>query len=218
MTRRLRIQWAPGEKVTARLSMPAQPRPVGILLAHGAGAGQDHPWMVTMRDYLASSGFPTMTFNYAYTEAGRKGPDRPPKLLAVHGAAADRLAGYVDSVVLAGKSMGGRIASHLVGDTGWPAAAMVYLGYPLVAMGKSEPRPVDHLHRIQVPQLFISGTRDRLGPSQLIGSLARSVPDGRRVSVAHGDHSLRLPKSAGRTNDQVLADVAGMIADWILKR
>ncbi len=215
MTRRLRIEWAPGEKVTGRLAMPRHGGGTGVLLAHGAGAGQDHPWMVTARDHLASSGFPTLTFNYAYTQAGRRGPDRPPKLLAVHRAAADRLAAYVDHVVLAGKSMGGRIGSHLVGDEGWPARGLVYLGYPLVPLGKDSPRPTEHLLRIEVPQLFVAGSRDRLGPPSLIGPLARKVPSGARHVVDDGDHSLRVPKRAGRNNDEVLEDVMHVVAEWI---
>ena len=215
VARRLRIEWAPGEKVTARLEMPENAGPVGILLAHGAGVGQDHPWMATMRGLLARQGYPTMTFNYAYSEAGRRAPDRAPKLLAVHAAAADRLATYVSSVVLAGKSMGGRVASHLAGDEDWPAEALVYLGYPLVPFGKGEPRPVDHLDRIGVPQLFVSGAKDRLGPRELIAPLADSLRAADLIVVEDGDHSLRVPKRAGRTNEQVLADVAGMVGVWL---
>ena len=215
MARRLRIEWSPGEKVTGRLAMPKRPRSLGVLLAHGAGVGQDHPWMVAARNHLASSGFPTLTFNYAYTEAGRRGPDRPPKLLAVHRAAADRLATYVDQVVLAGKSMGGRIGSHLVGDDGWPARGLVYLGYPLVPKGKGDPRPTEHLLRIEVPQLFVAGSRDLLSPPALIGPLARAVPSGTRLVVDDGDHSLRVPKRAGRTNDEVLDDVMNVVARWL---
>ncbi len=140
MTRRLVIKWAPGEKVTARLAIPEGESPVGILVAHGAGAGHDHPFMTALRDSLVSAGLTTMTFNYAYTEAGRRAPDRMPKLLAVHAAAAERLASYCDTVVLGGKSMGGRVASHLAGDEGWGAAGMVYYGYPLVPLGKKEPQ------------------------------------------------------------------------------
>ncbi len=215
MARRLRIQWAPGEKVSARLAMPNEPAPVGILLAPGAGVGQDHPWMVTVRDLLAAAGLPTMTFNYGYMEAGRKGPDRPPKLLAVHAAAADRMATYVEGVVLVGKSMGGRIGSHLVGDEGWPARALVYLGYPLVPIGKGEPRPTDHLYRIQVPQYFVAGTRDRLSPPALIGPLSRRIPAAEFLRVDDADHSLRVPRRAGRTNEEVLGDVVGSVAQWI---
>ena len=217
MTRRLRIEWAPGEKVTARLAMPAIPRDVGVVLAHGAGAGagQDHPWIVAVRDLLAGHGYPTMTFNYAYTEAERRSPDRPDKLLTVHGAAADRMRDYVDGVVLAGKSMGGRMASHLAGDRGWPTRALVYLGYPLVPIGKGEPRPTDHLRRIDVPQLFIAGTRDRLSPPALIGPLAKSLRGAQLHLVPDGDHSLRVPKRTGRSEPEVLEEVADVIVAWL---
>ena len=195
--------------------MPDKPSSAGILLAHGSGAGQDHPWIIAMRGLLAARGYPTMTFNYDYIESGRRGPDRPDRLLAVHSAAADRLATYVDEVVLAGKSMGGRMASHLVGDQRWPAVAIAYFGYPLVAMGKGEPRPVDHLHRISMPQYFVCGTRDRLSPPVLIESLVCSLPNAFRFVVEDGDHSLQVPKRAGITNKEVLANVASATTRWI---
>jgi hypothetical protein len=192
-----------------------EPGPVGVLLAHGAGVGQDHPWMAAVRDGLASAGLFVMSFNYRYTEAGRKAPDRMPTLLTVHRAAADALAEKCDRVVLAGKSMGGRVGSHLVGDDGWPAAGLVYFGYPLVPMGKSEPRPIEHLEAIETPQLFFAGTRDRLSPPSLIAEIALSVPDGTLEIVTDGDHSFKVPKRAARSNEDVLAGVVEKTADWI---
>lgn len=215
MVRNLRIPWSDGHKISARLDMPPQPRKTSILLAHGAGAGQDHQFMVRFRASLAECGYPTMTFNYAYTEEARKAPDRMPKLLEVHGAAYYRLRTYSDQVVLGGKSMGGRVASHLVADEAMTAAALFYLGYPLVAPGKSEPRSTEHLRRIAAPQLFVVGTRDRLGPHRLIVDVADSVPRGAVHVVDGGDHSLRVPKSGGRDNEVVLRDVARAVADWI---
>ncbi len=219
MARTLKIEWAPGEKVTGRLSMPAAGRDteVGVLLAHGAGAGQDHPFMVQVREGLAAAGYPTLTFNYAYTEGGRRAPDRGPKLLAVHEAAANRLARYSGRVVLAGKSMGGRVGSHLAGDSGWPAAAMVYLGYPLVPMGRGEPRPTDHLQRIVAPQLFVAGTRDRLSPPARIEALAASLPEAALIVVDDGDHSFKVPKRTGRTSEEVLDEVIAEVAAWLLQ-
>ena len=190
---------------------------VGVLLAHGAGAGQDHPFMVQVREGLAAAGYPTLTFNYAYTEAGRRAPDRLPKLLAVHEAAADRLAQYCGSVVLAGKSMGGRVGAHLAGDVGWPAAGLVYLGYPLVPMGKGEPRPTDHLGRIAVPQLFVAGTRDRLSPPALIEPLAGSLPGGAVIVIPDGDHSFKVPKRTGRSSEEVLDAIIEQVAAWLLQ-
>ncbi len=218
MARRLRIRTPDGESVTGRLAVAKTPSAIGVLLAHGAGAPQDHPFMVQVRDGLAAAGITTMTFNYRYTEAGRKSPDRLPKLLDVHRAAANRLTEYVDHVVLAGKSMGGRVGSHLVGDEAWPAAATVYLGYPLVPMGRGEPRPIDHLARINVPQLFVAGTRDRLSPPELITTLAAELPAADVHVVAHGDHSFNVPKRSGTTTEVVLTTIVGVVAAWVNAR
>jgi len=195
-----------------------EPGEVGVLLAHGAGAGQDHPWIATVREGLALRGLFVVSFNYRYTEAGKRAPDRMPMLLNVHRAAADVLAGECDRVVLAGKSMGGRVGSHLVGDEDWPAAGLVYFGYPLVPMGKGEARPTDHLAEIIVPQLFFAGTRDRLSPPKLIAPIAASVADGTLEVVDDGDHSFKVLKRSPKSNDEVLDNVTGAAADWIVTR
>lgn len=186
-----------------------------MLLAHGAGAGQDHPFMVTLRDALVAEGLTVMTFNYAYAEVGRKAPDRLPKLLEVHRAAAERLAGYCESVVLAGKSMGGRVGAHLAGDGGWPAGALVYYGYPLVPIGKGEPRDTAHLRRIESPQLFFAGTRDRLSPPDLIDPLAKELPAAEVEIVEGGDHSFKVPKAMGLAHDAVIGSLATTTARWL---
>mgnify|MGYP001813360726 CR=1 FL=1 len=171
--------------------------------------------MITLREALAGQGLVVMTFNYAYTEAGRKAPDRAPKLLAVHEAAANRLATYCDRVVLTGKSMGGRVASHLAGDIGWQAAALVYYGYPLVPLGRGTPRDTSHLGRIEVPQLFFSGSRDRLSPPDQVGPLAATLPRAELEVVAGGDHSFKVPKAAGLTHEAVIAGLATATARWL---
>lgn len=215
MARRLQIKWGSGEKVTARLVVPAGESNLGILLAHGAGAGQDHEFMIALRDALAANELTVMTFNYAYTEAGRKAPDRADKLLEVHRAAADRLRTYCDEVILAGKSMGGRVGSHLAGDEGWPASALVYYGYPLVPLGKSEPRDTAHLEKIEVPQLFFAGSRDRLSPPALIEPLASELLDATVQIVEDGDHSFKVPKASGITHGHVIEQLAGDTAHWL---
>lgn len=214
MTRTLRIEWRPGDKVTGHLAMPKDAGGLGVLLAHGAGAGQDHPFMVEVRDGLAAAGYPVLTFNYPYTEAGRRGPDPAARLLAAHAAAADRLGEYVDSVVLAGKSMGGRIGSHLAAQ-GAEAAGMVYYGYPLVAIGKTEPRDTEHLSSIAAPQLFFCGTRDKLCPLDLLTVVVAGL-DGAEVAVIEdGDHSFRVPKRTGSTDEQIRAGLVQITVDWL---
>jgi predicted alpha/beta-hydrolase family hydrolase len=190
---------------------------LGVLLAHGAGAGQLHPWMVTMRTALVAQGLFVMTFNYRYTEFERRRPDSPRVLLDVHEAAAARLLEYCDRVVLAGKSMGGRMGSHLVAERGVDPTALIYYGYPLVPLGKGEPRSTAHLEEIGAPQLFFAGARDRLSPPDLIATRAARLPSADVVVVPDADHSFRVPKRAARTDEAVLTDIAAKSARWLHK-
>lgn len=215
MVRTLKIS-TPVGPVTGKLSMPKQPRSTGIVLAHGAGAGQMHPWMISMSEKLSRLGFPTLRFNYQYTEAGRKAPDRLPKLMEVHAGAARRLGSYTPSVVLAGKSMGGRVGGHVAAAEDDLATGVVYFGYPLVAMGKTEPRATDHLTTLSIPQLFVSGSRDPMGPNALVSRVADSVPNGQFVSIESGDHSLVPLKRTGRTADDALREACAAVDRWWL--
>jgi len=204
----LRIDIGDGEELRGMLELPEEPLLPAVLLAPGAGAGQDHPWLRFMRGALAGEGFPTMTFDYRYAARGRKAPDRLPVLVDVHEAAAEALRLRFDRLVLAGKSMGGRVGSHLVADRGVEAEALVYYGYPLVPMGRGEPRDVSHLRRIDVPQLFFAGTRDRLSPPDAITRVAAELPSAGVEVISDADHSFRVPKRAGRTHEEVLAGLA----------
>ncbi len=189
-----------------------------VIVAHGAGAGHEHPWMVGLTSRLAAAGCATWSFDYAYMAAGRRAPDRLPKLLDVHWAVVDALAADGRSIVLAGKSMGGRVGGHLVAERGAGADGLVYLGYPLVALGKTEPRDTSHLSSIERPQLFVSGTRDRMGPTDLVATVAASVPDGRLVTIDDGDHSLVPRKATGRTVDDSLDEAVAAILAWMQDR
>lgn len=213
-TRRLRIEWRPGRKITALLRMPIGGAATGILLAHGAGAGQRHPFMVGLRNRLATAGYPTMTFDYPYMEAGRRAPDRAEILLESHRAAVCRLRSYVDHVVLAGKSMGGRMASHLAAG-GERCSRMVLYGYPLVPLGKEEPRPTDHLRDVEAPLLFITGSRDRLAPLELLGPIVGGLDAATLHVVADADHTFRVPKRSGLDDERVLDLLAAVTTDWL---
>ena len=184
----------------------------GVLLAHGAGAGQAHPWIVGLAERTASTEVTVATFDYAYMEAGRKAPDRLPKLLDVHEAVAGWFAPSVDEMTLAGKSMGGRVGGHLVAERGIDADRLVYLGYPLVALGKTEPRSTDHLEGLTIPQVFVSGDRDRLGPIDLVAAVAEAVPNGSLEVIEGGDHSLKPLKATGRTLDDSLDRAAEILS------
>ncbi len=186
-----------------------------ILLAHGAGLGQHHPWMVGLRERLVNAQRTVGTFDYLYMHVGRKAPDRLPKLLDVHEAAARHLEDRVGSLILAGKSMGGRVGSHLVAEGRFDAAGLVYLGYPLVAMGKTEPRDTTHLETITSPQLFISGTRDRMGPTATIERVAGAAQSATVVFIEGGDHSLTPLKRTGRSIEDSLDIAVAAMENWV---
>jgi hypothetical protein len=118
-------------------------------------------------------------------------------------------------VVIAGKSMGGRVGSHLVGENDWSAHALVYYGYPLVPLGKGTPRDTSHLNRISARQLFFAGARDRLSPPDSVLPLAETLPAATVELIEGGDHSFKVPKATGRTHEEVISDLASLTVRWL---
>jgi predicted alpha/beta-hydrolase family hydrolase len=213
MARTLRIEWRPGRKVTGRLAMPGDPIGAALLLAHGAGAGQDHPFVAGLRDRLCAAGHPVLTFDYPYAAEGRRRPDRAPVLLECHRRALDRLEEYGRPVVLAGKSMGGRMASHLAAGDPRPVG-LVCLGYPLVSPSSGEERDTGHLGEVGRPMLFVSGSRDRLAPLGRLRPLVERLPAATLEVVPDADHGFRVPKRSGLDAASVLDRIAGIVAGW----
>lgn len=210
LMRTVDIAWGDdGRTVPADLDGPDDAA-VGIVLAHGAGAGRAHPFMSGMRDRLAARGHAVLAFDYPYFAEGRRAPDRLPVLVDSHRAAAAFLAERTQAVVLAGKSMGGRVGSHVEGL----ACPRVFLGYPLVVIGRSEPRDTSHLDALGVPMLFLQGERDRMAPLDLLRPVVGRV-GADLVVVPDADHSFKVPKRAGVTPDEILDHLAAVVADWV---
>jgi predicted alpha/beta-hydrolase family hydrolase len=161
-----------------------------FLFAHGAGAPSSSAWMRAWRDRLATLG-EVATFDYPYMRAGRKTPDRAPVLIAAHKEALAALRARAPGpVVLAGKSMGGRIGCHVALEE--PVAALVCLGYPLVAGGSGAVRD-EVLLALRTPILFVQGTRDALCPLPRLEEVrARMEAPNRLHVVEGGNHSLEI--------------------------
>jgi predicted alpha/beta-hydrolase family hydrolase len=185
--------------------------PNGILLAHGAGTDQDHPFMVGLRDSLAETGHTVMTFNYPYTERGSKRPDRTERLVEVHRAAADLLGERVDHLFLAGRSMGGRMATYLVAE-GYPATGVVLYAYPLHPAGKEDKLRVAHFADVSVPLLFFQGTRDALSRMELFDRHIRTLPQASVQILEGATHAFR---GAGWTPERMLARLTADTASWV---
>lgn len=180
-----------------------------MLLAHGAGTNQDHPGVTRIRDGLARRGHPTLTFNYPYTEAAKGRPDRPQVLLACHQAALDWISQRTDSVVMAGRSMGGRMATML-GAEGAVCDGIVLFGYPLHPPGMPEKLRTAHLGKITVPMLFFTGDRDALALPELFEKWIVPLPTATTEVIEQADHSFRIPKRTGFTPETLI--------DWMVER
>jgi uncharacterized protein len=216
------VALAPAGTTTATIYAASVPRGVLLVLAHGAGAGQHHPFMISMATLLAARGLDVVTFDFRYLHERRKLPDRAPVLEATFGqlvdwaVAREEWAGH--RLLIGGKSMGGRMATHLAaagfvgqGGDGPPLSGVVALGYPLHPPGKPQQRRDAHLPAIAAPVLIVQGTRDTFGtPGEL-----QPVVDGMRAASMHvvtgGDHSFAVARTP---RDGVLAAVADAIVAW----
>jgi predicted alpha/beta-hydrolase family hydrolase len=211
------------DKVTA-LSYAAAAKsrlPVSIALGHGAGANQSSPFMVQMASALADRGIGCLTFNFLYTENGRRLPDRNDALelcwrKIIEAYHAGNFGGLGGKLVVGGKSMGGRIASQVAAAGDVEIAGLVFLGYPLHPPGNAAKLRASHLPAIRAPMLFVQGAKDAFGtPQELRPIIKRLKAPVELCPVAEADHSLKVPKRAGRPQAEVDAFVLDTIEAWI---
>jgi predicted alpha/beta-hydrolase family hydrolase len=240
----IRIEVTPSEHVTA-ISYPAAGDRAGVclILAHGAGANQMSPFMVRFASALAASGIDAVTFNFLYSEARRRVPDKNDKLEACwrkvieayHDGVFGRRAAD-DALFIGGKSMGGRIASQVAasiafsGEVGFRFAAenastqkastdvagLVLLGYPLHPPGQPDKLRTRHLPSIRAPMLVVQGSRDAFGtPDELRPVLERLTAPTDLYVVDGGDHSFKVAKKAVPNQEQVDALVLDEVERWL---
>jgi predicted alpha/beta-hydrolase family hydrolase len=185
------------------------------ILAHGAGGNMDTPSIRELQSRLASAGVTAVRFNFLYTEKKRKSPDPQPKLVACWRSVADwaRETLSPQKLFLGGRSMGGRMASYLAAD-GYPCDAIFFLAYPLHPPGKRERQRRDHLPRIRVPMLFVSGTKDAFANLDLLEPLVKEL-GARSHFIEGGDHGFKVPKSTGRKPKEIDDEVARTVLAFL---
>ena len=222
--RKLVVEVDSGQQTTGLLyeAQSNAPQPAALILAHGAGAPQLHPFMVSFARALSERGLDVLTFNFLYTEQRRKVPDRMPQLVACYRAVIEtaraEIATARERLFIGGKSMGGRAATHVAeADPALSLAGLVLLGYPLHPPGRpGEPRDA-HLPGVKRPMLFVQGSRDTFGtPSELKPILASLSPLPTLHHVEGGDHSFKIAgRDAKARQAAVYAGVQDTIAEWI---
>jgi uncharacterized protein len=225
MPSRTRIEITPADQVSALVytAPPRQRAGIGLLLAHGAGGNQMSPFMVEFASGLAERGIDAVTFNFVYSEQKRRLPDRNDKLeacwRALIGAARSEALGPEiarGALAIGGKSMGGRIASQIAAADAEGIGGLVLLGYPLHPPGRPDQLRTKHLPAIRAPMLIVQGERDAFGtPDELRPVLRQLKAPHELYVVAGGDHSFKVPKSAGTPQAQVHARVQDEIVRWL---
>jgi hypothetical protein len=188
-----------------------------LVLGHGAGGSRRQPALVRLADALAGAGRRVVLYNFPYSDERKRRPDPPGLLESTTRAVGDyaRTALGAERLVHGGRSMGGRIASQVVA-AGAPADGLVFLAYPLHPPGQPDRLRDRHLPQIEVPMLFVQGTRDAFArPDLLEAVLLRLGSRARLFSVVGGDHSFAVPKSSGRTPADVEAEIVSAVRGWL---
>jgi predicted alpha/beta-hydrolase family hydrolase len=217
VSRALRIRVADEEVSGLHYPASGTSLHITLVLGHGAGADQHSDFMTSYSDALAARGLDVLTFNFVYTEQKRGAPDRTPKLEAAYRAAIETARALVPDHALAigGKSMGGRIASHLAAAGVDGLRALVFLGYPLHSPKRRDDLRSEHLPRIRLPMLFIQGDRDPFGTPAELEPIANSLsPKPRIFAIAGGDHSFKVAKRDGG-GPEVHTRIQDEIARWL---
>jgi predicted alpha/beta-hydrolase family hydrolase len=207
------------ETVSALLIRPHDAKALYVF-AHGAGAGMTHKSMASNAEGLAERGIATLRYQFPYMEKGSKRPD-PPRTAhaAVRAAAAEavKLAPGL-SLFAGGRSFGGRMTSQTQANSPLPGVrGLAFLGFPLHPAGKPGIERAEHLSRVQVPMLFVSGARDALAEMNLLKSAVETLGDRATLHViAEADHSLKVAARSGRTSAEAEGEALDTMAEWMI--
>ncbi len=194
----------------------ASDAPATIALAHGAGAGMEHPFLAGLTRALVADGVSVLRFVFPYVEAGRRMPGPASHAVATWAGVQEWLAVAAPGAYAAvGKSYGGRMASVAVAEGVIAPAGLVYLGYPLHAPGRSDKPRGAHLSAIAVPQLFVEGENDPfIDPRAQFDEVVATCQDARVEWIAGGNHSFEVA-GARRPADEIGAGLAPLVAGFV---
>jgi len=185
------------------------------VLAHGAGAGMRHPFLETLSAALAREGVATLRYQFPYMEAGSRRID-PAQVLEARvreAVAAAREHGL--PLVAGGKSMGGRMTSQAQACEPLPGVrGIAFVGFPLQPARAPANKRADHLRGVRVPMLFLQGSRDELASLELLQPILVELPQATLHVIPDADHSFHVPKRTGRTDAQIIEELARELAAW----
>jgi len=204
------------ERVSGLLQAPPKARACYVL-AHGAGAGMAHPFMAAIANGLAERGIATLRYQFPYMEQGSKRPDAPKLAQATVRAAVLEASRWPLALFAGGKSFGGRMTSQAQAALPLPGVrGLVFLGFPLHPAGRPSDERGKHLFEVEIPMLFMQGTRDELANLELLRPLTEKL--GARATVKlfqDANHSFHVPARTGRKDSEVRAEMLDAMAKWM---
>ncbi len=205
-------------RVSGLLQAPTNARACYVL-AHGAGAGMNHAFMAAVAAELAEHGIATLRYQFPYMEKGSKRPD-PPKLAhaTVRAAVAEAARQLPKLPLIAGgKSFGGRMTSQAQAAAPLPnVRGLAFLGFPLHPAGRPSQERGDHLFDVQIPMLFLQGSRDQLALLDQIEPVCKALGPRATLEIfADADHSFHVPARTGRKDAEVRGEVLSRLTAWI---
>lgn len=210
--KRLRIAIPGQETVSALLEEPEGDETVAAAtLAHGAGAGMEHPFLQKLSSALVARKLAILRFQFPYWERGGKRTDPPKIAVATIAAALETLGKHVPGLPLfaSGKSFGARMSTTASAQGAIPEArGIVCYGFPLHQAGEPGLSRAEHLRKLGVPLLLLQGTRDALASFELISKVAGALPQAKLVRVEGADHGFAVLKRSGRSADEVIEQLA----------
>jgi len=213
----LRIPIVGADDVSALVERPPDAQWM-LVLAHGAGAGMTHPFLEALASDLAAIRVATLRYQFPYMERRRRVPDAPSVLTATVAAAVRCAAEMAPELPLfaGGKSMGGRMTSQAAADGLIPGVrGLVFFGFPLHPPHLPSVKRAGHLERVSVPMLFLQGTRDQFADLELLRPICdRLGPRATLHTIEGADHSFHVPKRSGRSDGEVLRELAETFVAW----
>ena len=211
----------PSGGVSALADTPADAHSV-LVLAHGAGAGMQHPFMATLAGALAERGVAVLRFQFPFMQLGSKRPDPPALAQSAVRAAVDEAGRRWPGLPLfaGGKSFGARMSSQAQAAAPLPGVrGLVFFGFPLHPAGKPSVQRAEHLARVPLPMLFLQGTRDALADLALVREVVSPLADRATLHVVEGaDHGFEVLKRSGRANVEVIHELAATAVAWMQLR
>ena len=211
-----------GDEETTAVFEPAAPRssrPSLLVCAHGAGGHMADNGMLAVSEQLRAHGIDLVRFNFLYREKRIGRPDPMPRLKACFAAVVSHARRELQPrlLIIGGRSMGGRAASMLAAD-GFACDGLLLLAYPLHPAGDPEKLRAAHLAQIRTPVLCMNGTRDALCRRDLMDGIVRALPSNWTMHWVEGaDHSFHVLKASGRTDADVLDEIAQVTEPWVLR-